>query len=156
MEKVFLGLGTNLGDRRQNLKNAVSNIISNNIKVLRMSSVIETDPVDFLEQPCFLNQILIAETSLEPCILLDKLKAIEKDMGRKKVIEKGPRLIDIDILLYGQEIIDKQNLKIPHPAIKNRDFILFHLNELNSKLEDPVTNEKYSEFYSGTKYNIYD
>lgn len=145
MAVVYIGLGSNLGNREENMLKAKVLLGSCGIKILKESSIAETDPLIVTDQPKFLNQIITAETSLVPEELLDKLKQIETQIGRKKTIPKGPRIIDLDILLYDNLQINKNNLIIPHPEIKNRKFILDHLAELNPDLTDPANCKKYSE-----------
>ncbi len=145
MPRVFIGLGSNLGNREENISKAKNLLIDSGIKILKESSILETDPVIVLDQPKFLNQIIVIETVLSPVELLEKLKSTEISIGRKKSIPRGPRIIDIDILLYNNHIIEEYNLRIPHPEIKNRKFILDHLAELEPDLTDPITGKKYSE-----------
>ncbi len=144
MAVVYVGIGTNLGDRFENIKNAKSEMLNTGlVDILDESTIDETEPVDLPDQPKFLNQIIRIETGIPPEKLLIILKNIEKKLGRKKTIDKGPRTIDLDILLYDDILLNTANLRIPHPEIRNRGFILKHLNELNPRLVDPVTGEKY-------------
>ncbi|MBN2040168.1 MAG: 2-amino-4-hydroxy-6-hydroxymethyldihydropteridine diphosphokinase [Spirochaetes bacterium] len=149
MPQVYLGLGSNLGDRSLNLAEACQELGSTDgIEILKMSTVEETDPVDFLEQPDFFNQVILVRTNIKPLKLLKIAKSIEKKMGRKKTIPKGPRIIDIDILLYGDSVLESDTLTIPHPEIRNRDFVLKHLIEITPDLTDPATGKPYSEYYN--------
>ena len=143
MHNAYIGLGTNLGNLQKNLKKAKILIMERKIEIKKESSILETKPVDFLDQPDFLNQIIEIETGYSPKELLDILKDIEKKMKRKKTIPKGPRIIDLDILLYDDIIFMSKDLIIPHSEIKNRKFILTHLIELNSGLRDPLSGEYY-------------
>jgi len=143
MSRAFIGLGSNIGDRQYYLKKGVALIGEYVGEIVAMSSVEETLPVDFIEQPCFLNQIIIIETDLAPAELLSSLKSIEEQLGRIKRFPKGPREIDLDILLYDSIIYKDDLLEIPHREIKNRDFIIKHLVELDPSLIDPVTGVKY-------------
>ncbi len=145
MPRVFIGLGSNLGNREENISKAKKLLNDSGSAILKESSILETDPVIVLDQPKFFNQIIIIETELSPIKLLENLKSIEISIGRIKTIPKGPRIIDIDILLYNDHIIDKDKLRIPHPEIKNRKFILDHLAELDPDLTDPITGKKYTE-----------
>lgn len=148
MPLVYIGLGTNLGDKNANIIQACSLLTSHEqINIVKSSAIEETEPVDYLDQPSFLNQIMLIETALLPAELLEYTQSIEIEMGRKKIIPKGPRIIDLDILLYGDQIIDLPELKIPHPEIKNRQFILKHLLEINPDLKDPVTGKEYKDIY---------
>ncbi len=144
MAVVYVGIGTNLGDRFENIKNAKSELFNTGlVDILDESTIDETEPVDLPDQPKFLNQIILIKTAILPEKLLIILKNIEKKLGRKKTIDKGPRTIDLDILLYDDILLNTADLKIPHPEIRNRGFIIKHLNELNPHLVDPVTGEKY-------------
>jgi 2-amino-4-hydroxy-6-hydroxymethyldihydropteridine diphosphokinase len=115
------------------------------LTILKQSSILETKPVNFLQQPGFLNKIIVLETQLPPLELLYTLKQAEIDLGRKKIFPKGPRSIDLDILLYDDLVLNIEDLIIPHPEIKNRKFILQHLVELDPELIDPVSGIKYKD-----------
>jgi dihydroneopterin aldolase/2-amino-4-hydroxy-6-hydroxymethyldihydropteridine diphosphokinase len=132
MLTCYLGIGSNLGDRRKTIKLAVKEI--NNLKetkVIKLSRIIETEPVGGpVGQPKFLNAALKIKTGLSPRILLKELKQIEKNFGRKKAVRFGPRIIDLDILFYGSEIINSKNLNIPHPRIFEREFVTRPLLEV--------------------------
>jgi 2-amino-4-hydroxy-6-hydroxymethyldihydropteridine diphosphokinase len=146
MALVYIGLGSNMGNRQEYLRSAVANIQSRTgAPLIAESSVKETKAVDFEDQPDFLNQIIKIQTELAPLNLLKLLKEIEADMGRVYRFSKGPREIDLDILLYDDFIIDESILKVPHPEILSRDFVLEHLIEIDPELTDPVTKKKYSE-----------
>jgi len=145
MAFVYIGLGSNIGDRQHYLSSAVRMIREKtSASILAESSILETKAVDYTDQPDFLNQIILVETQIPPEMLLEILKDIEKTLGRIERFVKGPREIDLDILLYDNLIINKTNLVIPHPGIIERIFIMTHLVELNRELRDPVTGEKYS------------
>jgi len=128
----FLGIGSNLGDRRKTIKDAIKKINSlKDTHVLKLSKVITSNPVGGpRHQPQFLNAVLKIETGLSPFILLSKIKNIEKSLGREKTVRNGPRAIDLDILFYGDEVIDTAVLKIPHPRILERDFVIKPLLEV--------------------------
>jgi 2-amino-4-hydroxy-6-hydroxymethyldihydropteridine diphosphokinase len=145
MTRAFIGIGTNLGDRAANILTAKSLMRGEGIVVERESSIAETDPVDYLDQPAFFNQIVIVNTELSAHGLLAVLLGIEARMGRVRIIDKGPRVIDLDILLYGREIIDTPDLVVPHYAIRKREFILRHLVELEPELRDPRDGMRYAE-----------
>ncbi len=151
MAHVFIGLGSNLGDRQVNLAEACRLLLSiKGISLLKKSSIEETKPVDFLEQPDFLNQIIQIKTLIDPLELLNITKKIENGLGRVKTIPKGPRIIDLDILLYDDLIMNSPELTIPHPQIKNRKFILKHLIEIDPELADPVTGILYRKYYTNS------
>jgi 2-amino-4-hydroxy-6-hydroxymethyldihydropteridine diphosphokinase len=127
---VYLGLGSNLGNRRVNINSAIEHLKQNCITILARSSIIETDPVGGVPQGPFLNGVIKIDTQLEPEMLLSVIKTIEQRMGRINDVRNGPRLIDIDILLYDDVIIKSQHLTIPHPRMFERAFVMDPLNEI--------------------------
>ena len=129
MIRVFLGIGTNLGDRERNLQAALA-ILSQKMVILKESSIYQTAPWGYLDQPAFLNQVIEAQTDLSPLNLLGFLKDTEKVLGRQANFRYGPRLIDLDILFYGNRIIQTPRLQIPHPRIAQRAFVLVPLAEI--------------------------
>jgi 2-amino-4-hydroxy-6-hydroxymethyldihydropteridine diphosphokinase len=139
MKTAYLGLGTNLGDREANLRVAAEMLGSERLVVKRASSVWETAPRDVLDQPFFLNQVLEVETDLFPRQLFERAKQVERKMGRVRSQPKGPRLIDVDVLLYGDAIVRTPDLEIPHAGIAGRRFVLEPLAELAPGLRHPVT-----------------
>jgi 2-amino-4-hydroxy-6-hydroxymethyldihydropteridine diphosphokinase len=147
---VYLSLGSNVGDRVKNLCDAIAALRSAGVQVVRISSLYETEPVDYLEQPWFLNCVGEAETELPALDLLHTLRAIEAQMGSKKLIAKGPRLIDIDILLYGNEVIDTPELQVPHPRMHLRRFVLQPLAEIAPNVQHPVSHQSISDLLANT------
>ncbi len=129
MSRVFIGLGTNLGDRASNLE-AARSALAVEMTILKQSSIYETAPWGFLEQPAFLNQVIEVETDLSPSKLLDFLKKTETELGRQANFRYGPRLIDLDILFYGKRVIQTQRLRVPHPRLPERAFVLVPLAEI--------------------------
>lgn len=136
---IFLALGTNLGDRMDNLRRAVA-ALPPSVKVIILSSVYETPPWGYADQPAFLNMTLAAETDLEPLALIAFLKKLETDLGREKTFRNGPRLIDMDILFYDDLIFEQSDLTIPHPRLHERAFVLVPLNDIAPDLLHPVLN----------------
>ncbi len=137
LETVYLSLGSNLGDRAANLRSAIEGLAGVAVRVKKISSFYETEPVDYLDQPWFLNCVVEAETSLAPMDLLHALRKIESQLGSKKEFAKGPRLLDMDILLYDDLAIELPELQIPHPRMLQRDFVLAPLAEIAPGLKHP-------------------
>ena len=139
MPPVYVGLGSNLGDREATIRDAVDRIRRlPATSVVRVSSLRETEPVGYEEQPPFVNGVAELETTLEPLDLLDRLLAIERDLGRTRDGPRyGPRTIDLDLLLYGDVVIDHPRLTLPHPRIAERAFVLEPLAELDGGLRVP-------------------
>src|SRR5712692_4535932 len=136
-KKVYMSLGSNVGDREKNLRAAIDELPHTGVAVTRVSSFYETEPVDLREQPWFMNCVVEAETHFDAIMLLRALREIEAKMGNKKVVAKGPRLIDMDILLYGSETIDTQELQVPHPRMHLRRFVLVPLAEIAADVLHP-------------------
>jgi len=149
-KKVYLSLGSNLGDRAKNLHDAVAALRNAGVQVVRISSLYETEPVDYLHQPWFLNCVVEAETELASLDLLRALRGIEPQMGSKKLIAKGPRLIDIDILLYGNEVIDTPELQVPHSRMHLRRFVLQPLAEIAPNARHSVSGLSATEMLDRT------
>lgn len=147
MALVYLGLGTNLGDKERNLNDAVMALTLEVGKVLSQSSFYVSKPWGFDSENDFLNAVVLVETNLSPFDLLSKTQAIEMNMGRitKTTSSYIDRVIDIDILLYDNLIIDQPTLKIPHPLLAERDFVLIPLAEIAPDLEHPVLRIKIVE-----------
>jgi 2-amino-4-hydroxy-6-hydroxymethyldihydropteridine diphosphokinase len=136
-QAVYLSLGSNMGDREANLRAAIAALAGIGVRVRQVSSIYETEPVDYLQQGWFLNCVVEGETELPALELLQGLRGIEAGMGSKKLIAKGPRLIDMDILLYGTETIDTAELQVPHPRMHLRRFVLVPLAEIAAGLRHP-------------------
>ena len=143
MVQAYLGLGSNIGDRKQQLLKAID-LIGNikGIKVTKQSSIYETAPIGYTDQPNFLNLCLEIETELSPQQLLKHCLDIEQQLHRVREIRWGPRTLDIDILLYSDNIIETDNLSIPHPRMQERAFVLIPLNDIASDKKDPRLNQK--------------
>ena len=130
-ESCFIGFGSNLGNRKDNINKAIQYLRKNKkIKIKKISSIIETRPQGILTQPKFLNGVLKLETTLSPQLLLKILNKIEKKIGRVRRARFGPRIIDMDILLYGGQKVHDKNLKIPHPRMWKRRFVTIPLKEI--------------------------
>jgi len=148
---IYLSLGSNLGDRAANLERAIAALPQAGVRVLRRSSLYETEPVDFLAQPWFLNCVVEAETSLMPRQLLHALQGIERSLGSAKLFARGPRIIDIDILFYGASVICTEEMEIPHPRMDKRRFVLVPLAELAPELRHPVLGVTIAELIAATQ-----
>jgi 2-amino-4-hydroxy-6-hydroxymethyldihydropteridine diphosphokinase len=135
---AYIGLGSNLGDREENLRAALA-LMEREIGPLRSSRFHETDPVGVTDQPKFVNAVAEVRTDLPPRALLDRLLAIERRLGRDRTSEQrwGPRLIDLDLLVYGSEVVDEPGLTVPHPRLAERRFALEPLYELAPELVLP-------------------
>ena len=134
---TYLSLGSNVGDRERNLQDAIAHI-GRLGQVRKVSSIYETEPLEFTEQPWFLNCAVALDTTLSARDLLSALLAIEETMGRKRTVKKGPRTIDIDVLLFGDALIDSSALTVPHPEMHRRRFVLEPLAEIAGDVRHPV------------------
>lgn len=140
--KVYISLGSNLGDKKKNLREAIEFMKGlRHTDVISVSPFYLTQPQGVKEQPYFLNAVVKAETLLKPEELLSKLKKIEKTMGRKKSRIWGPRIIDLDIVFYDDIVLEDENLTIPHPELRNRWFVLKPLSDIEPDLRHPITGE---------------
>ena len=142
-EEAYLGLGSNLGDRADNIHKALS-LLKAKTQLKGVSSLYETAPLGFTDQPNFLNAVCCVSTELDPHELLDLIKGIELKIGRRPTFPKGPRVIDIDLLLYGDLISNTANLTIPHPAMVERAFVLVPLAEIAPDVVHPLLKERAS------------
>lgn len=161
MTRVFLGLGSNVGDRYNFIINAIKEIEKiQSVKLISSSSVYETEPWGNKEQNRFLNSVVEVDANLEPLKLFRELKRVEKKLGRVKNIKWAEREIDIDILFYDDDIIQNDTLEIPHHEIENRRFVLVPLEEIASNFIHPVFNKTISELLETTddisEVNMYD
>ena len=139
MPRAYVGLGANLGPREKTLRHAVELLgDTEHVDLIAVSELRETDPVGVVDQPRFLNGAAAVETTLPPRALLDALLGIERELGRVRREERwGPRIVDLDLLLYGDEIVDEPGLRVPHPRLHERRFALEPLAELDPDLEIP-------------------
>ncbi len=147
---VYLGLGSNVGDRERMLEAALEALEAARVRIRRVSPVYETEPQDLREQAWFLNLVAEAETDLFPLQLLQTIGKIERQLGRRRTLPKGPRSIDIDILLYGNFVIDTPRLTVPHPRLAERRFVLAPLADLAPDLRHPVSRRTVREMLAGT------
>jgi len=150
VKTVYLGLGSNIGEREQMLQAAIDGLQSPDLRVRRVSSVYETEPQERRNQRWFLNLVVEAETDLFPRQLLSRLRKLEQQLGRRRISVNGPRTIDIDILFYGSFVVDTPELTIPHPRFAERRFALAPMVELAPELRDPVTRRTMRELLPAT------
>ncbi len=150
MTDVYLSLGSNLGDRRHYLDDALARLADDRLRVVRVSRAYETAPVGYTDQPWFLNLAAAVSTDLSPRELLDRVLSVERSLGRQRDIPGGPRTADIDILFYGDRVIDEPGLEVPHPRLHERRFVLEPLAEIAPELRHPVMGKMVREMLAGT------
>jgi len=150
MKIVYFSLGSNVGGREQNIARAVAMMAERGIRIVRQSSLFETEPVGLRAQGWFLNCAVEAETDLMPRQLLHVIQGIEHELGRRRMVANGPRTIDIDILFLGTSVIHSPELDIPHPRMTDRRFVLVPLNEIAPSLRHPVLKNTIAELLSST------
>jgi len=154
LKTVYLGLGSNIGDREAHLRAAIERLSDAGVQIVRASPLYETEPLDYCPQRWFLNQVVEAETGLFPMQLLARVGKIERALGRVRTVPKGPRTIDIDILLYGNAVVRGAKLEIPHPCMHERRFVLAPLADLAPDLRHPVTHRTVREMLEAAPQQV--
>jgi 2-amino-4-hydroxy-6-hydroxymethyldihydropteridine diphosphokinase len=145
MTRVYLSLGSNMGDRERNIADAIRALGENGVRVLRRSALYETEPVEMREQGWFLNCVVEAETDLPADELMRGLLGIERSLGRERLVPNGPRTLDIDILFYGERVVETPTLKIPHPRMNQRRFVLVPFVEIAPAARHPILKKSVSD-----------
>lgn len=138
MSRAYVALGSNLGDREENLRTALKHLQENGVDVIKTSTFIETEPYGVTDQPGFVNAVCQVETELVPLELLRLLLRIEQEMGRVRLRRWGERNIDLDLLLYEDAVLESEELTLPHPDMQNRDFVLIPFAEIAGEVVHPV------------------
>ncbi len=148
---IYLSLGSNVGDRAAQIARAVELLAAAGLRVARQSALYATEPVDFSPQSWFLNCVLEAETELMPRQLLRALQEVERSLGRRRMVRRGPRTMDIDLLLYGTSVVRMADLEVPHPRMAERRFVLVPLAELSPSLRHPTLRKTVLELLAETR-----
>jgi 2-amino-4-hydroxy-6-hydroxymethyldihydropteridine diphosphokinase len=151
--EIYILLGTNLGNKKQNLKAAIKSLKTELGEVICQSKIYETAPWGIIDQPSFLNQVLLVKTKLRPHKALETLLQIEINMGRKRIQKWGARLIDLDILYFGNEIIYEENLVVPHPFLQDRRFTLVPLAEIAPNYLHPILQKTQTQLLAACNDN---
>ena len=154
MNLVYLGLGSNIGDREAMIQAALHELDHDGLSLIRTSSVYETEPVGLTDQRWFLNVVAEIQTDLFPVPLLRRTQRIESQFGRLRTLPNGPRTLDIDILLYGSVILKMADIELPHPRYRERRFTLAPLAELSPELRDPVSGRTVTELLAALNGQI--
>ena len=151
MNKLFLITGGNIADRKKNLETAAALIKERVGKIIKHSKIYETEAWGIRDQPAFYNQVLVIESKFSAREILTAILKIEEEMGRKRTVKNAARIIDIDILFFNDDIVNEQNLVIPHPEIGNRRFVLSPLNEIAPQMIHPVSKKTIQQLLSESK-----
>lgn len=151
MNRVYIAFGSNIGDRYRSIEEALKRIEEKGMKVTKKSGIYETEPYGYTNQPTFINGAVEVETNLSCSEVLENLLYIENEMGRVRQFKWGPRIIDLDILFFNDEVYDEEDLKVPHPDMQNREFVLKPLCDICPDFVHPILKKKISELLNELK-----
>lgn len=151
MNIVYIAFGSNIGDRHEAVEKALEMIEQRGMRIVKKSKIYQTEPYGYIDQPEFINGAVCVETLLNAREVLVNLLDIEEEIGRVREFKWGPRIIDLDIIFYNNDIISEEDLKVPHPDMQNRDFVLGPLMDICPELIHPLLGEKVKELYNKIK-----
>jgi 2-amino-4-hydroxy-6-hydroxymethyldihydropteridine diphosphokinase len=154
LKTIYLSMGSNIGDREAHLRAAIEQLASDELRILRVSPIYETEPLEVKDQRWFLNLVVEAETSLFPMRLLTRVRRVERELGRVRTTAKGPRTIDIDILLYESNVVHTPKLEIPHPRMAVRRFVLAPLADLDPDVRHPRSGKTVKEMLDAAPQQV--
>lgn len=148
LKKVAIGLGSNLGDRKKNILDAVQMLANEFLDEMRVSPLYETAPYGVTDQPAFFNAVVVGMSEWKPPAIVNYLKSVERELGRETVVKNGPRIIDLDLLVWDDAVWQSEGVVVPHPGLAERDFVLIPLQDVWPSFQHPVLKKTVSELLS--------